>query len=302
MPAYAPDYGFAANVLAYLAKGDGRTDDTASIQAAIDAVSAGGGGIVIFPPAANYYKVSTLTYKSNVVLKGFGPTSQLRQRAGIASPFLTSATPRNRTHFVTVEDLYFNAFDNQASNAGGLFFEGTDFVNVYRCRVDYTRVAGIQFKGGATVGDAMYANIEKNVLQNMVAGIGVHLVCSTASKPDGATIRDNVINAGVGVGIKFEGSITSGDRIDGCRVDGNRTIGVPTVIEAECYDTKFLSNRFEVTSGGMTVTVHADAARLLFDGNSYANETSLTFTDPSNVARRRNETQTGTAGFVEDAR
>lgn len=53
------------------ATGDGSTDDTAAIQAAIDVAVAGGGGIVLFPPG--FYKTtSALTITKGVVLQGSG--------------------------------------------------------------------------------------------------------------------------------------------------------------------------------------------------------------------------------------
>lgn len=54
----------------YNAAGDGVTDDTTVVQAAITAADAFGGGIVFFPPGT--YKVSTLTIPSNVTLLGCG--------------------------------------------------------------------------------------------------------------------------------------------------------------------------------------------------------------------------------------
>lgn len=54
------------------AKGDGTTDDTAAIQAAIDAAEAAGGGVVLFTPGT-YLISATLTVNGDcVVLKGGG--------------------------------------------------------------------------------------------------------------------------------------------------------------------------------------------------------------------------------------
>lgn len=58
------------NVKSYGAVGDGTTDDTTAIQAAIDAAAAANGGIVFFPQAV--YKVTSLNLKNYVHLKGVG--------------------------------------------------------------------------------------------------------------------------------------------------------------------------------------------------------------------------------------
>ena len=52
------------------AAGDGRTDDTAAIQAALDAAHAAGGGTVRIP--AGTYVTRTLTLYSKVHLAGLG--------------------------------------------------------------------------------------------------------------------------------------------------------------------------------------------------------------------------------------
>lgn len=63
------------NVKDYGAVGDGVTDDTAAIQAAIDASGDGGGTesySVVFIPAGDYKVTSTITVKGNVCISGAG--------------------------------------------------------------------------------------------------------------------------------------------------------------------------------------------------------------------------------------
>lgn len=57
------------------ALGDGSADDTASIQAAIDAASAAGGGVVFFPPG-NYRITEPLDIPSYVHIEGSEPASR----------------------------------------------------------------------------------------------------------------------------------------------------------------------------------------------------------------------------------
>lgn len=61
----------------YSAVGDGSNDDTAEIQAAIDAAEAAGGGVVYFPPG-NYKISAALTVNDDyVTLMGDGPKSRI---------------------------------------------------------------------------------------------------------------------------------------------------------------------------------------------------------------------------------
>jgi polygalacturonase len=57
------------NVRTLGAKGDGRTDDTGAIQAALDACGKAGGGTVILPPGSYYSKPLTIRTKTTLVIE-----------------------------------------------------------------------------------------------------------------------------------------------------------------------------------------------------------------------------------------
>ena len=84
--------GEVLNVKGYGATGDGATDDTANIQAAIDAVPPGG-GVVVFPPGTYIIDpMSPLTIGGGTTLWMYGAT--LKVKAGEYA-FTTSAVIRN---------------------------------------------------------------------------------------------------------------------------------------------------------------------------------------------------------------
>lgn len=124
------------------AVGDGVADDYAEIQAAIDAINASGGGVIVFP--YGIYGVGTqLRFKSNVTL-------DLRSGATIRRMFNTSAlgaglfgAPSGATNVAILGgtldgngDVYDTAFDMvYGVGFDGLTIEGTRFLDVvdYHC-------------------------------------------------------------------------------------------------------------------------------------------------------------------------
>ena len=79
----------SVNVADFGAVGDGVTNDTAAINAAITAVRATGGGTVFF--SAKNYKVTTINLRSNIYLQGQGST----KRAGGNMTLLTGTAGFN---------------------------------------------------------------------------------------------------------------------------------------------------------------------------------------------------------------
>jgi hypothetical protein len=82
------------SVLDFGAKGDGKTDDTAAFQKALDTASRAGGGVV-FAPRGNYFFAGHLSVPSAVTLKGMWesvPSHVGFRNGGLAKPMADGTT------------------------------------------------------------------------------------------------------------------------------------------------------------------------------------------------------------------
>ncbi|WP_353183352.1 right-handed parallel beta-helix repeat-containing protein [Parapedobacter lycopersici] len=105
--AKAAGIGQVVNVGDYGAKGDGRTDDTKAIQAAINAADAG--DTVVIPQGT--FLIQTIRLRSNVHLKGIGTLKQLtpKDEEDYTLQRQHSKWPLIRAHRVSDIDLSFRA-------------------------------------------------------------------------------------------------------------------------------------------------------------------------------------------------
>jgi hypothetical protein len=108
------------DVRAYGAKGDGVTDDTNAIQAAINNASRLTGGIV-FIPQGDYLVSRTLIISAGITLQGAGPGSTRIVAANNLSGDVIGTnltlSPTIYAHWAAIKDLYVNA-RNQSSGEG----------------------------------------------------------------------------------------------------------------------------------------------------------------------------------------
>ncbi|MDQ6905234.1 MAG: twin-arginine translocation signal domain-containing protein [Chloroflexota bacterium] len=151
------------NVRQYGAAGDGATDDTAAIQAAIDAVPPAG-GTVLFPPGTYIVapqRTVGIAIKSNLRLAGAGAASvlKIKDHLGDWQRLLSPRTIGGRVENFIVEDLAFDGnilnnpealIDNTVDATYQTFVHITAGANltVQRCRfAPYSGVWAISFNG-----------------------------------------------------------------------------------------------------------------------------------------------------------
>jgi hypothetical protein len=158
------------NVKLYGAVGDGVTDDTAAIQAAITSI---GAGIIFFPPGI--YMVTGLTVPSNIVLKGVYAYSQLKLINSSKNSIITIA---DNSQDVVIEDLFLNGDITNNTQTGESDFRGHGVdmptegsfiyknIHIFHCEFFYCN-RGIHTSGG--VAGCMFSHL----LVEMCKEVGV---------------------------------------------------------------------------------------------------------------------------------
>lgn len=127
------------NVKAYGAVGDGTTDDTTAIQAALTAAAGGG---TVFVPAGTFIS-SNLTIGAQTTLMGTGRGSVLKAKASTTGNFIAFTTPSTAVG-VGIRDIKVDG--NNQSGLTGIYLDNTAVatdslhrlinVYVYNCPVD----------------------------------------------------------------------------------------------------------------------------------------------------------------------
>lgn len=205
------------------AVGDGTTDDTAAIQAAIDAVSATGGAVYV-PSGA--YLVSGLSITAVSAAGGGLNTSRFRLfgdghnsilKGSSASPVLTVGdSAGSRVHDVELDGLQFHG---AATAANGVKLSNASRVAIKNCRVYAATGAGVLLT------DDSYGPHDINhCLIRDNGSHGIHVDDGTANNGNALSVVQSVVNINGGSGIRIDSG--SAIMIAGNDIESNADSGI----------------------------------------------------------------------------
>ena len=155
--------GAPVNVLDFGAVGDGVTNDTAAIQAAIDAVAASGGGMVFLPKTSAFYLVTSIVLKGNVCLSSqmpsfaYGksiPDADMVKVKSVTAGWVID-TPSTQIQACGINGLTISG-DGSSTSVGGVRFRHVDWGFVKNCHFDELADQAILHVQGAA---CMFNNI-----------------------------------------------------------------------------------------------------------------------------------------------
>lgn len=321
------------NVKDYGAVGDDVTDDTAAIQATIDAVPPSGG--TVFVPAETYLTTDTLRGRPNLTIRGVGEGTSVIHQANAETPAAIAGT--DLTDF-TLADLTIRGPGEGLGNGIDLSRE----VNPATVGLSFERVTVTEFGGtGIVLSNPIVSTFTKVTSSNhcghgwnihgvpggaagtscaftacyadTVQGAGFRLdtmaYCAfTACAADHCGIGYEVLGSGT-QGISFTGcgsesAVNRGDGYDGYafKIDGAIGVGL---YNAFTYDMPNAS--IWITGGAKAVTVLGFAentptpdapASILVDAGSFATLGDFSNVSPLKLDGTVNITNDGAGGTV----
>lgn len=289
------------DVTAYGAVGDGTTDDTTAITDTFDAADATGGGIIYFPPTANYYKITSLITRTGTskyhLLGGAARYGTARVHQATANTgafkFAPSSGTANRVTAPRVENLVVSGAGGASSGRGiefandghveGCFVYGFYDGIYFGTASFYSFVAHTTFtdcdNAGLRLFDTNNSVVESCRFTGLFGGGGA---------PIGAMGYGILVNAGAstGLGLRVSNCSIEYFTLTGIEIDG----GGPIVIENTYFETQQSSSggaHIRVGTSSTTTPIDIIGNYLQGDGTSGFNAIALDHCDRVTIAWNR---------------
>lgn len=304
-------HGFHFNVKAFGAVGDGSADDTTAVQAAVNAVSSGG-GTVHFPPGTYMIGSAIAVGQNGTVLRGAGKSASIIRRKNTSNAYMVTLTGKTDC---LIEHLKFDANDgNQSSNYENIRLDAASHnLTVQHCAFTDTKGFNVFTVGGPSSRVNNLRILDNDVTQR-TGGVQDILVPVTSG---GMVARNRIsVQGGVGIVLYESDDINCtgnyiilnaipgvGIRVESCRfasIVGNNIVvaandvGIQVMKETDngvsardAVDTYLLGNTIRATSttGTIAFKLTDNAQRVTIQGNgaefcsSFVTYNSGTLTD-----------------------
>lgn len=260
--------GGILSVLDFGATGNGSTNDTAAIQAALNS----GAKAVYFPEGT--YAVSTLAPNNNQKLFGAGVQSIILATTATADA-PTGVIAATSKSGIEVCDLKLQGInrpeDNTPTNQDGdrgISFQTCSDINIHDCEVDGFWSFGIVCSGGSNI----------RINNNYVHDIGNQSCIAISNEVSQATVSNNICNNGKLYGVEAENQTVNstivGNSIKNCvagiaLVNGAQHITVSGNSILDCNNTNTISG-----ATGIGLYYVGETARPLYDISTTGNVVS----------------------------
>lgn len=257
------------SVLDFGATGDGSTDDTSAIQAAITALQTAGGGELFFPVPTSYYKHTGLTISgaASIILRGASWGSVLKVSGN--SPSITIGnTSSDQTARVVIQDLLLDVVSTGTSAQHGIDMRRMHSSELRGVRIKNHGGDGIKLTG-------CYASSVYDCYSNNNTGNGLYLTALAGAGNDFIIVRDGkfLANSAKGIFVDNTGRASSGIKIIHNDIEGN-AIGLQMDVgSAGNSDACTVSQNYFENQTGLNASIGAEGGTSFFRNFRFSDNT-----------------------------